>query len=188
MLSAFRFYEMTIAMHNHFKDGSAYNYYKYGGRLRIKEDTFLALKPRYLYEKLARRMGSEKNALIFLASNHMTGRSFVTDYSHDTYLKFVGYGDSIQYKYEQSCKKYIRNLDKCIKDCQTGDEDAIYFFILLNEAYKGQIFKQYKTDDILWDNTEETLNKITPFLLDAWCINNDTLQQLRKVTNYIMTT
>ena len=52
-MSAYETYSTYLAMQAHFNRGN-YDFFKYNGKMKVKEETFFARKDRYFFEKASR--------------------------------------------------------------------------------------------------------------------------------------
>lgn len=187
MISAFRFYEMYIAMSLHFKENSNYDFIKYNGETSAKEQTFLARKDRYFFEKFARKVSNENEAIPFLASNFVNGVKYVRNLDDKHYREFLAYADAIEYRFERDLERYSK--EDPIQLCYTGSTEPYIYLILLNECSRGAMFKlydeKYGSDDILWsDLRDNKLKKLTPFIQIYYHLTPDLKRSLReKVEN-----
>lgn len=163
----------------HFREGSSYDYFKYGGKTRVTEDTFFKTKGKYFYQKYAKNMHNELQAVTFLASNFAFGCKWVGNLSKSVTEDFEAYGESLFYRFEQDYIKY-QDIDP-VKEAMTGSYDSWYYLILLNHLSDGIVFglydKKYK-DDILWEDLHKKLLTFSPFVIYCWDIDSDKRQHL----------
>ena len=66
-VSGFQCYRTYLALKNHFGSGN-YDYFLYGGKTSVKEQTFKMRKDRYFFEAMSRKR-SEKEVIDFFLSN-----------------------------------------------------------------------------------------------------------------------
>lgn len=70
-ISGFDAYRTYLAIQQHFTRKN-YNFFKYNGKVKVSETTFLGRKDRYFFEKLARRFKHD-DYVEFIVSNYTSG-------------------------------------------------------------------------------------------------------------------
>lgn len=70
-MSAFETYRTYLAMNQHFTRKS-YDFFKYNGKVKVNETTFLARKDRYFFEKASKKFKREE-FMQFLLANYTSG-------------------------------------------------------------------------------------------------------------------
>jgi hypothetical protein len=70
-MSAFDTYRTYLAVQQHFTRKS-YDFFKYNGKVKVSESTFLSRKDRYFFEKASRKFKRDE-FLNFLVSNYTSG-------------------------------------------------------------------------------------------------------------------
>ena len=61
-MTGFEVYRMYVALKQHFTKDS-YDYFKYNGKVRVKEDSFSVRKDRFFFTKLAKKFQTKPNEL-----------------------------------------------------------------------------------------------------------------------------
>ena len=99
-MNGFEVYQMYLSLKQHFTR-EQYDYFRYGGRTRAKETTFLKRKDSYFFKKLATRY-SKEDLLLYLVSNFITDfGGYVRNFSDDVYKKWKIKQESFTYKFKQ---------------------------------------------------------------------------------------
>jgi hypothetical protein len=70
-MSAFETYRTYLAMNQHFTRKS-YDYFKYNGKVKVNESTFLGRKDRYFFEKASKKFKRDE-FMHFLLANYTSG-------------------------------------------------------------------------------------------------------------------
>jgi len=113
--NAFEFYKMYIAIKQHFSPGT-YDFFKYNGRVSVKESTFLHRRDRMMFERLARKV-PEPTWLPFLVANlsdnpsRWVGEMLGGD-SMERYHFFASRCQSSKYLFEQDCNAICQQICK----------------------------------------------------------------------------
>ena len=63
----FSAYQTYVAVRNHFKQES-YDYFKYNGKTRVGQDSFLKRNDRYFFAKLQRKLNNDELIGFFVAN------------------------------------------------------------------------------------------------------------------------
>lgn len=100
-LTAFDTYSLYLAIKQHFTQDS-YDYFKYHGKTRANQESFIQRKDRYQFQKLSRQYNSEE-MLDFLVANAVKGITWVgtllDDESHDNYMAYIKRKQSLNYAF-----------------------------------------------------------------------------------------
>lgn len=75
-MDGFKAYKYYTALKLHFSSKS-YNVFKNKGRVKCSQDKFLSRNDRYLFEKLGHRFASDRDYIMYIASNMMYGNKTV---------------------------------------------------------------------------------------------------------------
>lgn len=70
-MSAFDTYRTYLAVQQHFTRKN-YNFFKYNGKVKVSEETFLGRRDRYFFEKLSRKFKRDE-FMEFIVSNYISG-------------------------------------------------------------------------------------------------------------------
>ena len=106
MYGGFDVYKTYLAVKLHFTTDT-YDYYKYGGKVNTKLDTFTKRKDRYFFHKLSTRY-AETDILDFFVANFLSdskrwiGNLLAND-GKDVYLDYKKRKEAFAYHFKQDC-------------------------------------------------------------------------------------
>jgi len=176
-------YKTYLAIRNHFK--TDYDYFKYNGKLKITQKSFLKRRDKFFFAKLERKY-KKKELVYFFAANfikdeNMWSGSLVGAESEKIYLDWLRYAESMKYNFKLECEKLQNELE--MKDQKFDDLFTINnnsHPILLSKLLGGHISMETfsimdivlnfttrwnKTiDDFSYDNVKLKVAKYKPFL------------------------
>ena len=106
MYGGFDVYKTYLAVKLHFTTDT-YDYYKYGGKVNTKLDTFTKRKDRYFFHKLSTRY-AEADILDFFVSNFLSDSkgwigNLLQNDGRDVYLDFKKRKEAFAYHFKQDC-------------------------------------------------------------------------------------
>lgn len=111
-MSGFDAYKTYLAVNNHFKNKS-YDYFKYNGVVKAKEDSYLVRKDKYFFEKAARRFKQE-DFVKYLVANMVNGTDWIGELlsasNELAYMKWRKRIESLTYNFEQEID-YLNNQE-----------------------------------------------------------------------------
>lgn len=161
-MNQFRLYEIYTALSLHFSDRGSYDFFKYGGKTRVSEDSFLKRNDKYFFEKYSKKFVSEDDAILYFAVNLANDKKYILKMNDELYDRFIAYRDSIHYKFKEQLNKN-NSLD--LYSIINGDVSK-EFIIIYDYCTNGILFKQLdKEDDILWEDCKKSLMKYYPFVV-----------------------
>jgi len=176
-------YKTYLAIRNHFK--TDYDYFKYNGKLKITQESFLKRRDKFFFAKLERKY-KKKELVYFFAANfikdeNMWSGSLVGAESEKVYLEWLKYAESMKYNFKLECEKLQNELE--IKDHKFDDLFTINnnsHPILLSKLLGGHISIETFSimdivlnftarwnkviDDFSYDNVKLKVAKYKPFL------------------------
>lgn len=174
-------YSTYLAIRNHFK--TDYDYFKYKGKLKVSQISFLKRKDKFFFAKLQRRY--KKNELVyffvsnFVKDDNMWAGSLVGVESEKIYNEWLKNIESLKYHFKLDCESLLEFLElnnlkfndlfKINKGVHPhllvrllGNHISIETFciidIILNFTSKWNI------DDIMFDSVKQRVVKYKPFL------------------------
>ena len=115
MYGGFDVYKTYLAVKLHFTTDT-YDYYKYGGKVNTKLDTFTKRKDRYFFHKLSTRY-AETDILDFFVANFLAdskrwiGNLLAND-GRDVYLDYKKRKEAFAYHFKQECGIIASDLGK----------------------------------------------------------------------------
>src|ERR1035437_6356410 len=136
MISGGRFFEIYVAINRHFADGSCYDYFKYNGKINVTNDSFLARKDKYFFEKAAGKCGNESAAIGFCVANLIAGNKYIIKFTVDSYHSWLAYRDALDYKFTEELKKYksTKMNSQSLLEMVLTKKLSLEFVILLNQV------------------------------------------------------
>jgi hypothetical protein len=176
-------YKTYLAIRNHFK--TDYDYFKYNGKLKITQESFLKRRDKFFFAKLERKY-KKKELVYFFAANfikdeNMWSGSLVGAESEKVYLEWLKYAESLKYNFRLDCEKLQNELE--MKDQKFNDLFTINnnsHPILLSKLLGGHISIETFSimdivlnftarwnkviDDFSYDNVKQKVAKYKPFL------------------------
>ena len=115
MYGGFDVYKTYLAVKLHFASDT-YDYYKYGGKVNTKLDTFTKRKDRYFFHKLSTRY-AEADILDFFVANFLAdskrwiGNLLAND-GRDVYLDYKKRKEAFAYHFKQECGTIASDLGR----------------------------------------------------------------------------
>ena len=133
-MNGFEAYQTYLAVTNHFRQKS-YDYFRYNGKMKVSESSYLSRKDRWTFEKIAKRFDREE-FVKYLVSNILTD-------SDNTWI-----GNMVGGKGEITYKKYVKNLESLSysfkEDIQTiFDFQSNFDDIFVSETGHPLLFRLY---------------------------------------------
>jgi hypothetical protein len=179
MLSGFGCYLKYLAIKSHFSQ-EKYDYFKYNGKVKATEQSFIKRNDRYFFERLSKRLKREEDIEMFFVANFFYNSNFwIGESDLDTSYNLLNKKISgIQYLFKMEALQLfdIEQDFDVLFTCQ-GD-----YPILLKEYCSGaisaetiiilndilHIFKTWSkniSDTLVWPEKKFQLEKYAPFLL-----------------------
>ena len=176
-------YKTYLAIRNHFK--TDYDYFKYNGKLKITQDSFLKRRDKFFFAKLQRKYKKKELVYFFVANfindENMWSGSLVGAESEKVYLEWLKYAESMKYNFKIECEKLQNELE--MKELTFDSLFAINTNshpILLSKLLGGHISIETFSimdivlnftarwnkviDDFSYDNVKQKVAKYKPFL------------------------
>jgi len=130
-MNGFEAYQTYLAVTNHFRKKN-YDYFRYNGKMKVSETSYLSRKDRWTFEKVAKRFDRE-DFVKYLVSN-------ILDDSENMWI-----GSMMNGKGEILYKKYVKNLESLTYNYKE-DLETIYDF----ESRFDKIFTSEKGHPLLY--------------------------------------
>jgi hypothetical protein len=135
MKEGYEAYKKYLALKLHFSKDE-YDYFKYGGEVKAKYETFIQRNDRYFFIKAARKYGSELTD--FLVSNYISNKEpYIKNFNEDNYYQWRKRIDGLTYYFKLDMEKLLKKTD--------GDFDKLF------KCFRGQhppILKMYMAKKI----------------------------------------
>jgi hypothetical protein len=180
-VTGFEVYKMYLALKNHFNK-SEYDYFRYHGKVRANETSFLKRKDVYFFKKLGTKYSSNE-MLYYLVSNFIVDvKGYHRNFSDDVYKLWKTKQESFSYKFKQD----VENLLDQVESPYDKNFDTLFIVektkhpSLLRNFYAGEValetmavfehclgyiknFNEHLTDPV-WQDTRMKIIKYIPFL------------------------
>lgn len=178
-LSAFDTYCLYLSIKSHFTTDS-YDYFKYGGKVTAKKETFEIRKDRFQFQRLSRKY-SDEQMLDFLIANFAEGKHWVGDLLEDDanakYLAYIKRKQSFTYIFTNE----VNNLFEVDKPQDVFKSNNSYprliEFLLSRDIgydtasvlnsffdFVPKFDRDLGTNDIIWKNLRLSIIKLLPFI------------------------
>lgn len=192
-MSAFDTYRTYLAMNQHFTRKS-YDYFKYNGKVKVSENTFLARKDRYFFEKASRKFKRDEFTQ-FLLANYTSGTEHWIGnlWSVENLMRMKKWKkriDSLTYTFKEdmlSINDKEDKLDNVLKSID-GKHPLLYRLFLRNKVSLetmvilddlvgySKLWKRY--DDMMLNDFLFLMEKYRPFLHNAVLIDKSKYRKL----------
>lgn len=171
-------YLMYCALKAHFAK-SDYDYHKYGGKTKIKRESFYKRKDRYFFVKISKKYNDKEVQDYFVSNFIKDKKGYIANFSAENYdswkLKRQGFFDM----FISEMSPYIKNFQPLFKIDKgqhpklmkeyLGSRLSLETMIILDELveYTNNWDKQM-SDDIVWKELKELMQNYKGFLtIDA---------------------
>lgn len=164
-------YKTYLAIRNHFK--SDYDFFKYNGKMKVSNESFLKRRDKFFFAKLERRY--KKNELVyfftanFINDDNMWSGTLVGSESEKVYNEWLKYAESMKYNFRLDCEKLQNELE--MKDLKFDDLFKLNKYghpILLNKLLGGHIsIETFSIMDIVLSFTTRWDKAIDDFSYDS---------------------
>lgn len=167
----FNAYKIYLALKSHFT--SDYDYFKYHGKMRVKEESFLKRRDKFFFEKIERRY--KKELVPFFVSNlikedNAWSGSLATDQAEQTFNEWKKKTQSLRYVFKEDMGKVRALMDHNdlqfdeLFDCGDGQHPAI-LKLLISEDISIESF-------VILDQVLSFSKRINRILLDdfTWIV------------------
>jgi len=178
-------YKTYVALKNHFKSDS-YDYFKYKGKARVKEETFLKRKDKFFFEKLENKY--KEDLVDFFVSNMVTDQtawvgSMVGDKAERVFNDWKKRRQSLKYSFREdmvSIRDYMDknditfdNIFTCVDDQHPiilklliAEEISIESFIILDRVLNFiRHINHFLLDEYIWLEYNKKVKKYSPFVV-----------------------
>lgn len=160
-------YKIYLAIRNHFK--TDYDYFKYKGKMKISDDSFLKRRDKFFFAKLERKYKKSELVYFFVANfikdENMWSGSLVGTESEKVYHEWLKYVESLKYNFGIECEKLHDELEE--KDLDFNDLFKISTNthpLLLTKVLGGHIsIETFSIIDILLSFTDRWNKSIDDF-------------------------
>lgn len=187
MINGYEFYKMFQALMMHFSDKNNYCYFKYKGKTRLNENSYIKTKARHSYEKFAFKLQTHEKSEITIATNFLLNDSFsfIIQLKPEMYNLIFDWKENLLYNFEESYKIYknknLIDIIECEESINSNTNPLIYITIF-NILTNGRYFSQYEKnnpDDLIWEYSYKIiLTRYQPFLEKFLFENNNNNREI----------
>ena len=178
----FNAYKTYLALRNHFT--TDYDYFKYNGKLNVKEESFLKRKDKFFFEKIERRY--KKELVPFFVSNlikedNSWSGSLVSDKAEQVFNEWKKKFQSLKYSFREDMSKLRDYLDRNdlqfdeLFQCDDGqhpiilkllisEDISIESFIILEKNLRFVKKINKHVDDFVWIEYNKKIVKYSSFI------------------------
>ena len=184
MYGGFDVFKTYLAVKNHFT--SDYDYFKYGGRVTAKLESFTKRSDRYFFHKLSKRY-AERDILDYFVSNFaVDGNKWIGNVINnegaENYTKYRKYKESFDYHFRNDCVAIRNDLDnKSILfddgfHVHSGQHPRVLRLhiqkkihiqttIILDSVLSfSKVWSKEISEKVVWPKIAHTLTKLKPFV------------------------
>jgi len=193
-ISGYEAYLLFQALKNHFQIES-YDYFKYHGKTRANEHSFMVKRDRHFYKQAANRFTRE-DLTDLIISNMLVGRKFFIDMirneaeqAEEVRQEYVKRKESFTYMFSQDLDRLLASVEepKQLFSIEKGSyPELINHYLNRNVPVEtlaaldkivgfSHVFdKKLGKDDVIWEPTRLLIMKYKPFLR----VNEDRLKEI----------
>lgn len=172
-------YKTYLAITRHFN--SSYDYFKYIGKIKVKDETFLKRRDKFFFKKLQKKHKNDLPA--FLVSIIISGKSAApalvcNEESEEIYMAWKKRQESLTYMFKkemESLKELTeKGLNKLLHVPPNEHPELLHLHLNRNLSAEAMImmdaamnffpFWNLKINDIVWQTNYKKLKKYTPFI------------------------
>jgi len=180
----FAAYQTYVAIRNHFKQDS-YDFFKYNGKTRVRQDSFLKRSDRYFFAKLQRKLSTSELVGFFVANfinddSNWSG-SLVTENSMTVYNQWMKKIQSLSYTFEQDCLTLKEAVDingKSFDNLFTangnhppllklylGNRIQLETMVIIDQLLRySKSWSRDLDDDIVWNSVKSLIDNYSSFV------------------------
>lgn len=182
LTEGFDAYKTYLALKRHFT--SDYDYFKYNGKVRAGEESFLRRNDRFFFRKLSKKYNREELVDFyvsnFIISNNWVG-NLVSQESEDNYVQYKKRRESLSYHFDSElrwavdyCRDRSLELNKLLL-VEDNNHPLLFKFLLqkkisidtliiMDSVLKFLTHWDDNLDDIVWEEKKRLIIKYKKFL------------------------
>ena len=171
MMDAADVYLMYWAIKAHFSREN-YDYHKFGGKTKIKRDSFYKRKDRFFFARLAKKYKTKEEIEDYLVSNYIACRgAWIGKFDDDVYNEWKRKKQSLTYNFINEMTPYADRFEELFLWEDThplllreymGKRVSMETLVILDELINFQ--KKWRDDDIVWKALKKLMNNYKKFL------------------------
>ena len=177
-------YKTYLAIRNHFN--TDYDYFKYNGKLKVSNDSFLKRRDKFFFAKIERKYRNEELVYFFVSNFLDDGSSWsgslVGSECEKRYTDWRKRIESLKYLFRTECESILNELDKReakfdsffvsedgshpdLLKWYLGKRVTLETFTIMDKVLKfTKQWNQSLKDDIIYREVRVKSNKYDPFL------------------------
>jgi len=175
-------YKIYLALKQHFS--SNYDFFKYKGKVRATEESFLKRRDKYFFQKIQKKYDSDLvNFFVanFASDDKAWVGNMVSDAGEEIYKKWKRYHEALCYNFKEEllglidyCRINELSLDDLLKVHDSEHPElfklllrgsiTIDFIVLLNNELNFFVYWESELSDIIWGDRRTFILKYAPFL------------------------
>jgi len=171
MMDAADVYLMYCAIKAHFSRDN-YDYHKFGGKTKIKRDSFYKRKDRFFFARLAKKYKTKEEIEDYLVSNYIACKgAWVGKFEDDVYNEWKRRKQSLTYNFINEMTPYADRFEELFAWEDThplllreymGKRVSMETLVILDELINFQ--KNWRDDDLIWKDLKKLMNNYKKFL------------------------
>ena len=171
MMDAADVYLMYCVIKAHFSREN-YDYHKFGGKTKIKRDSFYKRKDRFFFARLAKKYKTKEEIEDYLVSNYIACRgAWIGKFDDDVYNEWKRKKQSLTYNFINEMTPYADRFEELFLWEDThplllreymGKRVSMETLVILDELINFQ--KKWRDDDIVWKDLKKLMNNYKKFL------------------------
>ena len=182
LTEGFDAYKVYLALKQHFT--SNYDYFKYNGKVRAGEESFLKRNDRFFFRKLSKKYDKEE-LIEFYVSNFIISNycvvNLVSQESEDNYVQFKKRRESLSYHFDNELRwlvDYCRDRDLELNKLLLVEDGnhplllklllqkkiSIETIIIMDDVLKFIRYWNARLDDIVWEEKKQLISNYRQFL------------------------
>ena len=177
-------YKTYLAIRNHFN--TDYDYFKYNGKLKVSNDSFLKRRDKFFFAKIERKYRNEELVYFFVSNfldneNSWSG-SLVGAECEKRYTEWRKRIESLKYNFKQECNKLQNELDIKGESFESllsmdgsnhhlllrrylGNDVSIEAYTIIDGVLKfSKRWNKNLSDDLIYQKVQQKVDKYKPFL------------------------
>lgn len=189
-MSGFDAYQTYLAVSNHFK--GQYDYFKYGGKVNAKRESFEARRDKYLFEKVSKKFKRE-DFIKYLVANMTDGSLWIGELltpAHEiAYKKWKKRIESLTYNFKEDIETLSdlegdfnnvflpKESHPILYRAYSGRKISLETLVILDELVHYTKAWQ-KEDDLILKETIHLIEKYSPFV---WHFSGADKKKLKQI-------
>lgn len=178
-------YKTYVALKNHFTSDS-YDYFKYKGRVRVKEESFLKRKDKFYFEKIEKKY--QEDLVGFFVSHLISDQTswigtMIGDQAERVFNEWKKKKQSLKYSFKEdmiTIRDYMDDTDMSFDSVFTcvdgqhpvilklliGEEISLESFIILDRVLNFiRHLDHFLLDEYVWLEYNKKVRKYSPFVI-----------------------